>query len=171
MNLQLVRFAYTPENSQSLLMLPDWSCFTIGKPWVQYDNAGGKPFLSCIPEGRYELIPYVRQRNGDHVFAMVNPALGVYFMNADRPVRNGQQVGRYKTLIHGRANFVGDVEGCEATGEKRMIHPGRHELMVTNSTATMSELVKRVGWVEGHTIDILQSHGAYNSGPQMQWPT
>lgn len=170
MNIQLLRFACTPENTQSLLQLPDWSCFTIGRPWIAHTSPGGKPFESCIPEGHYDLIPYIRKRNGDKSFAMVNEALGVYFMNKDRPFENGVRVGRFKTLLHGRANYVSDVEGCEATGEKRMIHPKRHEQMVTNSTATMAEFIRRVGWVEGHTLEIIRGHGAHDGGKQMRWP-
>lgn len=159
-NLLLLRFAYNPESVHGKIVLQDWHCFTMERPWILYSQPGGKPFVSCVPDGDYELIPYTRQSNGEKCFAMVNPSLGVYFMNADRPVIDGKRSGRYKTLIHGRANYVANVKGCAAVGEKRLMNETRNEFMVTKSGATMAELRRRIGWHSGHTLTIRQAEGA-----------
>ena len=169
LNLDLFRFAYTPENTQGKLVIPNWFCWTIERPWVEWDHLGGKPFESCIPDGVYDLLPYTRNKNGERCFAMVNPDLGVYFTREDVPKdAAGEPTARFKTLVHGRANYVEDVLGCAAVGEKRTIHRHRHEQMVTNSGATMTELVKRVGWIEGHTLTIKNAGGAVQTAARRQ---
>ena len=163
MEITLPRFAYTPSETQGILRVGGWTCFTIERPWLRWTYPGGQPFESCIPEGTYDLLPYIR-RNGDKALAMVNPDLGVYFRKVDRPTDNqGNRLGRFKCLIHGRANYVTDVQGCAATGESRVIDPDKNKLMVTNSTVTMTELLSRVGWETGHTIRIYQAPGAIDT--------
>lgn len=157
MKLDIIRFAYTPENTQGKLYADDWSCFTMEQPWRRWDYKGGEPFHSCIPEGNYDLVPFTRSnKHADKAFAIVNPALGVYFAEDDMP--RGR--GRFACLIHGRANYVGDVKGCAAAGEQRLIDPKRNELMVTSSVTTMRSLIDAVGWVNGHTLTISQIAGA-----------
>ncbi len=163
MEITLARFGYTPTETQGILRIKGWSCFTIEQPWRRWSYPGGQPFKSCIPDGSYDLIPYSRQ-NGDKVFALVNTDLGVYFRKGERPKdAQGNRLGRFKCLVHGRANYVGDVKGCAATGESRVIDPDRNELMVTNSTVTMTKLLARVGWENGHTIRIYQAPGAIDT--------
>lgn len=167
MRITLNRIAYLPENTQGKLSIGDWSCYTLERPWIRGDYPGGKPFKSCIPDGLYDLVPYIRQTNnpksnGDRVFAMVNPDLGVYFRNADRPTVNGKSLGRYKCLIH-PANYVDQVQGCCAPGEARPIDAKRNEAMVTNSRVTMSQLISRIGWESGHTIQIKSALGALDT--------
>ncbi|KKK56465.1 hypothetical protein LCGC14_3064270, partial [marine sediment metagenome] len=90
--------------------------------------------------------------------------LGVYIRKGERPKdAQGNRLGRFKCLVHGRANYVTDVKGCAATGENRVIDPDKNKLMVTNSTVTMTELLSRVGWETGHTIRIYQAPGAIDT--------
>ena len=116
---------------------------TIERPWLPTDP-GGMPFESCVPAGRYELIPYVRG-NGDVVRALVNPGLGVYFRKNDRP--NG--IGRYKILIHA-GNWVTDIVGCIAPGYGRTVS-GKGP-MVTQSRKAMSLLMNWLGDDEAEII-------------------
>ena len=83
---------------------------TIERPWIPGDTPGGKPFESCVPDGRYTLLPHTRP-DGKEVVALVNESLGVYYRKEDRP--NG--VGRYLILCH-IGNWVTDVVGCIAPG-------------------------------------------------------
>jgi hypothetical protein len=162
MNLELVRF-YTPTETTGVLVVDGFTCVTIERPWIGWTYPGGKPFESCIPEGTYRLEPYMR-RNGDRAFAIINPSRGVCLAKADRPREpNGERLGRYKCLIHGRANYVGDVQGCAAVGQTRVISPSRLEVMVTSSTATMKKLLEAVPWESGHTLRIRQVPGAIDS--------
>jgi hypothetical protein len=50
MNLQLIRFAYTPMGTFGKLLFDEFSCFTVELPWR--DN---RPRVSCIPCGTYPL--------------------------------------------------------------------------------------------------------------------
>ena len=164
MNLELPRFAYTPSETQGKIRVGDWSCFTIEPPWLRWSYPGGKPYESCIPDGTYELVPFIRpNKHADKVFAMVNPDLGVYFHDDDRPSdRTGQRRGRFLCLIH-PANYVWQVVGCAAPGMSRVIDTIKNELMVTSSRVTMTELMSRVGWESGHTIRIFQAPGAIDT--------
>ena len=112
------------------------SIFTVERPWVPTDP-GGMPFESCVPAGRYKLVPYVRG-NGDAVRALVNPGLGVYFRKADRT----RDVGRYKILIHA-GNWVTDVVGCIAPGYGRTTSAAGP--MVTDSRKAMKLLMNWLG--------------------------
>ena len=150
MNLELVRFAYTPTETQGRLYGDGFACYTIERPWVKSETPGGKPFESCIPDGEYDLVPFLRP-SGVRTFAMVNPDLGVFFEKPDgRP-------GRYLCLIHS-ANFVNQVNGCVAPGAARRMQKGR--MMVTSSRLTMSKILERVSWRSGHSISIRPALGA-----------
>lgn len=114
--LILERCCYSETETEGRLYLPEYDdyLYTLERPWIA-GPAGGLPFESCVPDGRYELIKYQRQ-NGDHVYALRNPDLGVYFTKQDR----GTREGRYKILIHS-ANRVTEVAGCIAPGLVRTI--------------------------------------------------
>lgn len=164
MILDLARFAYTPTETQGRLRANDWSCYTIERPWLRWTYPGGQPFESCIPDGEYELIPFIRpNKNADKVFAIVNPDLGVHFHDADRPTDGtGQRQGRYLCLIH-PGNYVDDIVGCIAPGKVRTIDSVKNQLMVTSSRLTMTEILSRVGWEKGHTLRIFQAPGAVDT--------
>ena len=93
---------------------------------------GGEPFNSCVPAGRYDLIPHIH--HGKDVVALVNPGLGVYYEELDRP----SGVGRYMILIH-PGNTHTDVVGCISPGL------GRSGQMVTNSRKAMKQLMDVIG--------------------------
>lgn len=132
--LYMERFAYTPTETQGRLWGPDGEIlWTIERPWVAGPHPGGMPFESCIPDGKYQLVPHTRPRDGAEVVALVNPDLGVWYQKDDRP----DIWGRYLVLIHA-GNFSQDVVGCLAPGLSRTIHENR--VMVTSSRAAMGQL-------------------------------
>ena len=127
--LKLVRFAYTPTETQGILN-DKW--YTIERPWIKGPHPGGLSFESCIPDGSYKLIPHTRP-NGDKVVALVNPSLGVWYQKDERP----DVWGRYLVLIHS-GNYVEHVVGCIAPGLSRTIYQNR--MMVGASRAAMSQI-------------------------------
>lgn len=106
---------------------------TIEQPWNN-----NVPFHSCVPCGTYEIVPFTR-RNGDHVYALVNPDLNVYLNKEDRPDKSG----RYEILIH-VANWASELQGCIAPGSGLSVNHKYKEvdeyLMVTRSTPTVEKL-------------------------------
>lgn len=135
--LYMERFAYTPTETEGRIWLgtnPDFEIYTLERPWI--DSApGGKPFESCVPDGKYQLVPHTRP-NGQRCVALVNPDLNVYYLKQSRP----NNVGRYLVLIHS-GNFVDDVVGCIAPGIGRTIYNARR--MVTDSRNALERIMQR----------------------------
>lgn len=132
-DLLLKRYNYSDTETEGRLWLGDeQSVFTLERPWLP-GLPGGMPFASCVPDGEYELIPHRRQ-NGDSVFALRNPACGVYYTEQER----GDRSGRYLILIHS-ANFVEQVVGCIAPGLVRTI--AENKRMVRSSREAMKKIM------------------------------
>lgn len=150
MNLELLRFAYTPTETQGRLFGDGFACYTIEQPWQRGEHPGGKPFESCIPDGEYELVPFERP-SGARTFAIVNESLGVHLY--------GQRGDPYRflCLLHS-ANYVDQVKGCIAPGHCRRMKKGR--IMVTESRKTMNRFRDCVPWTAGHTLTIKPALGA-----------
>ena len=129
--LILQRTSYKSDQTTGSLWLDDEELFTIERPWIPTDP-GGKPRESCVPAGKYKLIPHTRPR-GDKVVALVNHGLGVYYLDEERP-----GAGRYLILIHA-GNWVKDVVGCIAPGI------GKTDNMVTNSRDAMAKIMAYIG--------------------------
>lgn len=116
MNLELTRFAYTKYAVLGYLRAGDLVLATLEEPWVaDPDGPGGQrrqPGLteSCVPDGLYVLEAHDTPRF-QNVWALVNPALGVYHWNA--PSHN---YGRTAILIHA-GNSLLDTEGCILVGK------------------------------------------------------
>lgn len=82
------------------------------RPWIENPTgtAGGKPYESCVPVGVYETRPHTRG-DGAEVIALINPDLGVYYLEPDLP----DEGGRFLILLH-VANWVHQVVGCCCPG-------------------------------------------------------
>jgi hypothetical protein len=133
MLLRLVRFAYTPTETQGKFIGIDGvELWTIERPWVRGPYKGGASFESCVPDGVYQLVPHTRP-DGTATVALVNEDLGVWYQKDDRP----EDWGRYLVLIHS-GNYVDDVVGCIAPGLSRTIYNNR--IMVGSSRAAMRQL-------------------------------
>ena len=134
--LTLAREPFSDLATMGSLTFGGIALHTIERPWIPTDP-GGKPFKSCVPAGKYKLIPHTRQ-NGDQVVALVNPGLAVYYTDRDRT----REVGRYLILIHA-GNWVTDVVGCIAPGLGRTVTDKGP--MVTKSRNAMSALMNWLG--------------------------
>lgn len=154
MKLILERFSYADTEVEGKLLLPDGARLaTIEQPWRKNPNGfpGGKPFESCIPDGKYSLEPWVRP-SGDECWIMINPDLGVYRHPHDLPAVDG---GRYLCLIH-TGNWAHDVVGCIAPGWRRH-HSERRTVL---SRVAMNALNRVLGRRDSHTLVIKPATGA-----------
>ena len=130
--LTLQREAPTEVETMGRLSLGDEVLHTVEQEW-RPTAPGGESFNSCVPAGRYDLKFHVRP-NGQKVVALINPGLGVYYEDLDRPF----SVGRYLILIH-PGNTHADVVGCIAPGL------GRSGQTVTRSRDAMRRLMSYLG--------------------------
>jgi len=128
------RFAYLPFCTLGWLTCASLRLATIERPWLPNPHGpGGKPSLSCVPDGEYKLIPHTSQRF-PNTYALISEPLGVYYQQ--RPA--GQAWGRTAILIH-VGNFVADVIGCIAVGLRHGAD------CVTNSRDAMDQLRAALG--------------------------
>lgn len=152
MDLLQERFSYADTETESVLTVNAFDLAGIERPWVPHDTPGGKPFASCIPDGEYTLEPWTRP-NGQEVYILSNPDLGVYKEEADRP----NDVGRYLILWH-IANFVTDIVGCTGPGMRRALmknkKTGQIERAVSSSGEAMRIITAQLGRVETHRLTI-----------------
>jgi len=148
-NIDLYRFAYTPDETQGRLVIDGQTFWTIERSWIKGERKGGMPFKSCIPDGEYQLVPFERS-NGDVVPALVNHDLGVHLHSGPRTA----------CLIHS-GNVVDDVVGCIAPGLARVVTEfrGKTQVMVTNSRAAMAEIGRLMPFDETHTLTIHNAGG------------
>ena len=145
--LTLERYSYSETETEGWLWLDDRTrLHSIERPW-RPGSPGGLPFVSCVPDGTYDLEPFLRP-NGDEVLLLRNADLGVYKDQTEVPAEGG----RYLILIH-KANRSDEVAGCIAPGLDRIIHKGRP--MVTSSGKAMELLMSR----SFDTIDIVCACG------------
>lgn len=151
----LTRFSYSPTETEGILELPNGrKLATIERPWLRSDAApGGIPRESCVPDGEYDLWPFLRP-NGDKVYQLIAPRLGVYAMPDDVPDTGGRSL----ILIH-KGNYVTDVIGCIAPGEQRILLNGK--LAVGASASAMSRILTEVVYAL-HTLVIRPVISAYD---------
>lgn len=117
----LIRYAYLREATLGYMLAGGQKFYTLEEPWTpDPDGPGGQrregdKAESCIPDGIYQLAAH----NGgkfQNVWALVNPAVGVYRHAQDIPA--GQKWGRSEVLIHS-GNSTADVMGCIAVGMRQ----------------------------------------------------
>ena len=141
--MRLERYCYAPRWTLGKLHVGNDVLHTLERPWVA-GSPGGMPFVSCIPDGTYQILPHVRP-NGDYVLALRNPNLGVWYSTTNVP----DSGGRYLILLHS-ANYVEQVQGCIAPGIDSIIHENR--VMVTSSRRAMKVIMD---YYEEHEPDEL----------------
>ncbi len=108
------RFGETVTDGQILVPAHAINLPTLERPWLP-GYRGGMPYKSCVPDGEYQLIRHTRE-NGDLVFALRNPDLGVYYRQGEVP----NEGGRFLVLAHS-ANWIHEIVGCIAVGIRRII--------------------------------------------------
>ncbi len=92
--IEIVRFVNSKAATIGKLSYGDFSCFTVERPWHK-----NQPFVSCIPEGEYE----IKRRN--------SPRFG------DNQWEVSGVVGRSHILFH-VANLPSELAGCIGLGER-----------------------------------------------------
>ena len=140
-HLLLERKPTTLTETEGFLSFTRTIVATIERPWIPGDTPGGTPYLSCVPSGLYTLRPHTRpdpdptdDKPGQEVVALVNPALGVYYLEDDLPAEGG----RFLILMH-IGNWAHDVVGCIAPGLAK--GPSMQGPMVKSSAAAMRKLM------------------------------
>ena len=120
--------------TEAFMTWPGVTLCTIEQEWREDpDRPGGESNNSCVPAGKYRLIPHTRP-DGKEVVALINEDLGVYYLEGDRPPEGG----RYLILLH-IANWSHNVIGCIGPGiGKANSDQGP---MVTSSKAAMNKLM------------------------------
>lgn len=96
--------------------------YTVEQPWNS-----NIPFESCVPLGRYELVPYSSKKYGK-VFALHNEEKNVFVEN--------KGFGRYACLAFHKGNYVENFQGCIGAGDSFTIY--NNKPMVTNTVSTCS---------------------------------
>jgi hypothetical protein len=135
MKIELIRHAYLPTCTLGRLEVGRLQLATIERPWIRNpDGPGGKPRVSCVPDGEYRLIQHSSERF-PNVWALINPALGVWYQPHDVPRNQGW--GRSAVLIHA-GNRVRDVIGCIAVGSRHGVIEG--EPAVISSQIALGDL-------------------------------
>lgn len=115
------------------------------RPWIENPTgtAGGKPYESCVPVGVYETRPHTRL-DGAQVIALINPDLGVYYVEDDLP----DEGGRFLILLH-KANWVHQVVGCCCPG---LYHADSAQgRMVSSSAKAMRRVMQ---FIDGDDCEI-----------------
>ena len=117
---QLTRFHENKDGVFGDLVTPDGEHYaTVERPWL-----GNKPFVSCIPQGRYICEPR-RYHGGGY------DAIGI------TSVEN-----RTHILMH-IANFPSDVQGCIGINQYHKVSAG--VWVGCNSRIAFNELMKELG--------------------------
>lgn len=130
MKLELIRHAYLENCTLGYLYAGPLTLATIGDRWApDPDGPGGqrrepgKP-ESCPPDGTYRLANHSGTK-WKNVWALVNPALGVYRYSADIPA--GQLYGRSDILLHSGVDENSSL-GCIIVGRRHGIDGNRHRV-------------------------------------------
>lgn len=96
-----------------------FQCFTLELPWKE-----NKRRVSCIPKGTYQIVPRFSQKYKNHLHILDVP-------------------GRDWILIH-EANFVRQLLGCIAVGERRIDIDGDGLVDVTSSVKTKNKILEYI---------------------------
>ena len=151
MNLILIRDTSTPTCTLGLLHVGGHVFHTLERPWVP-DPASkcGRKGVSCVAPGVYRLVKHNTEAH-PKVWALVNPALGVYHQPTDVPA-GCEHITRTAVLIH-PANYPHEIRGCIAPGMSRGPNA------VWNSRQAMKKLRELVPWTNDHTLEIRYAEG------------
>jgi hypothetical protein len=122
-SLSMVRTHKEMEQTKGELFVLDefanvlFRCFTLELPWKDNQRK-----ISCIPAGRYKVVPRFSQRFNNHLHILDVPE-------------------RTFILIH-EANFVHQLEGCIAVGASRIDLNGDGKLDITQSVITKNKILE-----------------------------
>lgn len=139
MDLKLYRYATTKLGTFGVLVVGSQTYKTVERPYL--DN---KPFVSCVPPGKYTLENHSSRKFGE-TYALVNHELGVYHYDAPNAKRTA-------ILIHS-ANFPRQLHGCIGLGKGLGFI--QDQLAVVNSRQATGEVLRRLSIIDQHTIEII----------------
>jgi hypothetical protein len=138
MQLTIKRRYFDHGTFGDLFMFDKLICVTVEREWNN-----NLPFVSCVPEGRYKLVPHNSPKY-DKCFALVAPSLGVTV--------NGPSL-RTHCLLH-IANRPDQLAGCVAPGINFGVTSGQWSVM--NSTQAFNDLIELLG-EEEHDLEITRA--------------
>ena len=139
MSLVNIYRADLPEATIGQLFIDgEFCCFTLERPWR--DN---KRNVSCVPEGEYDMAPYISQRHGK-TWALVSWCC---FANSAHTLAHQ----RWGILFH-PANNVAELQGCVAPGTRCFLEKdtatvlgSRHAMNLLRSRLTPTEHTLQIG--------------------------
>lgn len=136
--VKLERFAYTPQGTFGRITYGTFTSYTLERPWD-----GNKPFVSCIPEGTYQLQWYASPKFGP-TWALLGDTVSL----------QPSSKARSAILVHS-ANTTDQLQGCIALGTTLGVLNGRWA--VANSRSAVQSFLERS---KGHDlrIEISQYH-------------
>ena len=154
MELFLNRFCQIPANSGvnqgnfgSFQVEGEHYSYSVEPPWLS-----NKRYVSCVPDGLYDLILYESPKYG-WCFIMVNPGLNVYAFEEDCMTNED----RFLCLFAHLGSFPFNFEGCAGLGREIRVHPTLG-MMLTKTRATCRDVMRLLGR-ERHTLNIYSPHG------------
>lgn len=120
------------EGTFGQLIVPGLGEFrTVEREWQ--DN---KPFVSCVPDGEYTLLPFDSPKYG-FTYLMVNPELNVYAMESDRK----KNTDRYLCIFPHKGSYPKDFIGCVGIGDG-IVCDDRDRLLVLNTQTTSQRVIE-----------------------------
>lgn len=146
--VELERFCYGPRGTFGRLTVGDFACYTCEPPWLH--NARGR---SCIPEGRYPLVPGRYNRGGYATWELRDVA-GV-------PTPDGKPTWRSLIKIH-RGNTIRDTRGCILLGKSLGVLGA--QWAVTNSTGAHHDFMDAMAGADPAFIKISRNDAAGKVG-------
>jgi hypothetical protein len=136
----LTRFAYHSSCTLGWMSVGELRLATLERPWLPNPlGPGGQTMVSCVPEGRYDVLPHDSSRY-PQTYALRNHTLGVYYLPKHVPA--GQRWGRTAILIHA-GTTVSDVVGCIAVGLDHATAGEQH--CISETGLALSRLRERLG--------------------------
>jgi len=127
MVVTIKRWGSSPFGTFGELAVGGFRCFTVERPWLN-----NEPWVSCIPNGEYEMTPTRYHRRNINTWEL------------------GPVPGRTRILIH-PGNTWTDVRGCVAVGSTLGYISG--SWAVLNSRQEFGNPMKALPWTP-HTIII-----------------
>jgi len=144
MIVTLLRDQHEPVCTLGVLMLGDWHCQTLERPWIpdSAGNPGGHPETSCVPCGTYRLLRHDTPHH-PRTWCLVNHELGVYA---------GPTHGMRDSILIHTGNVATDVLGCILVGLGRRWTG--EEWMITSSREAFRQLAEILPWTDENSLEI-----------------
>lgn len=144
--MRLERYEYTETGTYGQLWLPDGQVLqTLEPPWA--DNL---PFVSCVPEGLYALLPHDTEKYPS-----------TWALEGETVSHWPSDKARYSIVMH-NGNYASDTSGCILVAEQRQ------GLAIKNTSRGkgMARLRSTLKNVENPKLSITDATGEVNTMPE-----